>query len=210
MKILIFGSTGGTGRQLVTQSLSHGYEVTAFARSPEKIKHTHGKLKIIKGNVLDISAVEQAMKGQDAVLCSLGLPGIMDKSKLREHGTKNIVLAMEKKNIKRLVCQSAFGAGDSHTLFPFHYRYFIAPLFMRRLYEDHLAQETCIKNSQLDWVIVRPGVLTDGNLTGVYRHGFSDDNKKINAKISRADTADFMIKQLTDDALLHKTPYVSY
>ena len=210
MKLIIFGSTGGTGRQLVMQALEQGYDVTAFACSPEKIDQTHEKLKVIKGNVLDISSVEQSMQGYDAVLCSLGLPNIMDKSGLRANGTKNIVRAMEKMNIKRLICQSALGTDDSHDLLPFHYKYLLVPLIMKRLYADHANQESCIKKSQLEWVIVRPGALTNGQRTGVYKHGFTANNGAIKAKISRADTAEFMLKQLTDDSYLYKTPCISY
>ncbi len=228
MKIIIFGSTGGTGSQLISQALEQDYEVTAFARNPKKIKQSHKKIKIqghevtaigdnseklniIEGDVLDVSSVEQAIQGHDAVLCSLGMSNIMDKSKLRANGTLNIIQAMQKAGVKRLICQSALGTGDSKNLLPFHYRFFIAPLFMHRLYEDHLAQETHIKKSQLEWVIVRPAVLTDGESTGSYQTGVTeDDDKAIIAKISRADTADFMLKQLTNESFLYKTPYISY
>jgi putative NADH-flavin reductase len=209
MKLIIFGSTGGTGRQIITQALEQGYEVTAFARNPEKLDQEHDKLEVIKGNVLEFASVERAIQGQDIVLCTLGMPAIMDKSRLRANGTKNIIRAMEKHGIKRLICQSALGVGDSYEILPFYYRYFIIPLFMRRLYADHNIQENYIKDSQLDWTIVRPGNLTDGEHTGSYQHGFTAKNKTITLKISRADTADFMLKQLADNNYLHKTPCIS-
>ena len=207
MKLIIFGATGGTGRQLVKQALEQGHDVTACVRNPEKVDQTHEKLNVVQGDVLDITSVENAVEEHDVVLCSLGMPNIMDKSKLRTNGTKNIVHAMEKKGIKKLICQSSFGAGDSRNLLPFHYKYLIAPLFMKQLYEDHNAQEDCIKSSHLEWVIVRPGILTDGEKTGVYQHGFT---KPTTIKISRADTADFMLKQLTDSSYLYKTPCIAY
>ena len=210
MKAIIFGSTGGTGCQLVTQMLKQGHEVTAFARNPDKITQIHKNLTIVKGNILDISAVEQAVQEHDVVLCTLGMPNIMDKSGLRAKGTKNIIQVMEKMNIKRLVCQSSLGTGDSHRLLPWHYKYLISPLFMKQLYSDHLIQESHIKASSLEWVIVRPGVLSDGKQTGVYQYGASTDNKAIKAKISRADTANFMLKQLDSSDFLYKTPYISY
>ena len=210
MKLSIFGSTGRTGLQLVSQALEQGHEVTAHARSPEKIDQEHEKLQVVEGDVMDFASVERAIQGQDAVLCSLGIPNIMDKSRLRANGTKNIVRAMEKTGIKRFICQSSLGAGDSRELLPFHYKYLIAPLFMRYLYSDHNMQENYIRKSPLDWIIVRPGVLTDAKLTGSYKHGFAANDKTVTHKISRADVADFMLRQLAEDTYLHQTPCISY
>ena len=210
MKLIIFGSTGRTGRQLVAQALEQGYDVTAFARYPENFDLNHEHFKVIKGDVLDPASVEQALQGQDVVLCSLGMANIMDNSQLRAKGTKNIIRAMEKTGIRRFICQSGLGAGDSHGILPYHYKYLIAPLFMRALYADHNLQENYIKASQLDWTIVRPGSLTDGERTGIYQHGYMPENKPASIKISRADTAHFMLRQLADKNYLHKTPCLSY
>ena len=209
MKLIIFGSTGDTGRQVVTQALEQGHEVTAFARSPEKLDQKHEKLQVIKGNVLDFSSVERAIQGQDVVLCTLGLPP-MDKSNLRANGTKNIIRAMEKTGAKRFICQSSDGVGDTRDTLPFLMKYLIVPFILRRAFADHEIQENYIKESQLEWIIVRPVALTDGEHTGSYQHGYTADNKTVKFKISRADTADFMLKQLADNNYLHKTPSISY
>ena len=209
MKLIIFGSTGGTGRQIVTQALEQGHDVTAFARSPEKLDQKHEKLKVVPGNVLDFASVERAIHGQDVVLCTLGLPP-MDKSNLRANGTKNIIRAMEKTGVKRFICQSSAGVGDSSDTLPFLMKYLIVPFMLRRAFADHEIQENYIKESQLDWIIVRPAALTDGEHTGSYQHGYTADNKTVTNKISRADTADFMLNQLADNHYLHKTPCISY
>jgi putative NADH-flavin reductase len=209
MKLIIFGSTGGTGRQIVTQALEQGHDVTAFARNPERLDQKHEKLQVIKGNVLDFASVERAIQGQDVVLCTLGLPP-MDKSNLRANGTKNIIRAMEKTGVKRFICQSSYGVGDSRETLPFLMKYLIVPFMLRRAFADHEIQENYIKESQLDWIIVRPAALTDGEHTGSYQHGYTADNKTVTNKISRADTADFMLKQLADNDYLHKTPSISY
>ena len=209
MKLIIFGSTGDTGRQVVTQALEQGHEVTAFARSPEKLDQKHEKLQVIEGNVLDFASVERAIQGQDVVLCTLGLPP-MDKSNLRANGTKNIIRAMEKTGVKRFICQSSDGVGESRDTLPFLMKYLIVPFMLRRAFADHEIQENYIKESQLDWIIVRPVALTDGEHTGSYQHGYTADNKTVKFKISRADTADFMLKQLADNKYLHKTPSISY
>lgn len=210
MNIIIFGSTGGTGQQLIKQALEKGYSVSAFARSPEKIILKHERLKVIEGDVLNLQSVEKAIQNHDAVLCSIGLSSVMDKSNLRAKGTKNIVQTMQGSGINRLVCQSALGVGESSNLLPFFYKFFIVPLFMKNLYSDHELQETYIKGSKLKWTIVRPAVLTNNELTGKYQHGVESENKSIKAKISRADTADFMLKQLVNEGYIYQTPYVSY
>lgn len=209
MKLTIFGSTGCTGRQVVTQALEQGHDVTAFARSPEELDQKHEKLKVVKGNVLDFASVERAIQGQDVVLCTLGLPP-MDKNNLRANGTKNIVRAMEKTGVKRFICQSSHGVGDSSDTLPFLMKYLIVPFMLRRAFADHEIQENYIKESQLDWIIARPAALTDGEHTGSYQQGFTAENKTVTSKISRADTADFMLRQLADNNYLHKTPSISY
>jgi putative NADH-flavin reductase len=209
MKLIIFGPTGSTGRQVVTQALEQGHDVTAFARSPEKLDQKHEKLRVIKGDVLDLDSVERAIHGQDVVLCTLGQP-FTDKSNLRANGTKNIIRAMEKTGVKRFICQSSHGVGDSSDTLPFLMKYLIVPFILRRAFADHEIQENYIKESQLDWIIARPAALTDGEHTGSYQHGFTADNKTVTFKISRADTADFMLKQLDDNNYLHRTPSISY
>ncbi len=209
MNLIIFGSTGNTGRQVMKQALELGHDVTAFVRSPEKLNQKHKKLQVIKGNVLDFASVERAIQGQDAVLCTLGLP-FKDKSNLRANGTKTIIRAMKKTGVKRFICQSSDGVGDSKVRLPFLMKYLIVPFMLRRAFADHEIQENYIKESQLDWIIARPTALTDGEHTGNYQHGYTADNKTVTFKISRADTADFMLKQLADNTYLHGTPSISY
>ncbi len=210
MKVIIFGATGRTGKELVEQALEKGYQVTAFARNPKKVVLEHDNLKVIQGDVLKLQDVEQAIGGHDAVLCSIGLPSIMDRSELRRKGTKNIVLGMKLNSVKRLVCQSSLGVGDSYQFLPMRYRYFIAPLFMRRAFSDHLNQEQEIKQSQLDWSIIRPGALTDGEATSSYYISCEKVEEAKEIKVSRSDTAQCMIKELEEKRFLHQTPHVTY
>lgn len=210
MKLAIFGSTGGTGRQVVAQALEQGHDVTAFARSPEKLNRTHEKLQVVEGDVLNLDSVQRAIQGQDAVVCSLGMSALMDTTMVRANGTKHIIRAMEKTGVKRFICQSALGVGDSRDMLPFHYKYLIVPLMLRRVFADHEKQERVIKESLLDWIIVRPGILTNDERRSSYQHGVTPDNKTATLKISRADTADFMLNQLADNRYLHQTPCISY
>jgi putative NADH-flavin reductase len=209
MKLLIFGSTGGTGRELLKQALEQGHSVTAYARNPAKIDDIkHASLQVVRGDVLDPAVVESAVAGQEAVMSTIGAGA--ERTTLREDGTRNIVEAMKKTGVQRLICQSSLGVGDSRTNLPFFTKYIIVSLFLRHAFADHERQEAFVKQSSLDWTIVRPPHLTDGPRTGVYRHGFTTTDTRIKGKISRADVADFMLKQLTDDTYLHQAPGVSY
>jgi putative NADH-flavin reductase len=198
MKLLVFGSTGGTGQELLKQALDQGHSVVAYARNPAKIddiKHTG--LQVVRGDVLDPAVVESAIAGQEAVLCSIGAGA--ERTTLREDGTRNIVEAMGKTGVQRLICQSSLGVGDSRANLPFFTKYIIVSVFLRHAFADHERQEAIVKQSSLDWTIVRPPYLTDGRRTGTYRHGFPSTDKRIKGKISRADVADFILKQLTDN-----------
>ncbi len=209
MKLLIFGSTGGTGKELLKQALDQGHAVAAFARDPAKLDDIeHPSLQLVRGDVLDPAAVEGAVGGQDAVFCAIGAGA--ERTTLREDGTRNIVQAMEKTGVKRLICQSSLGVGDSRANLPFFTKYIVVPFFLRHAFADHERQEAVVKQSALDWTIVRPPHLKDGPRTGAYRHGFTTSDKGIKGHISRADVADFMLSQLTGETYLHRTPGVSY
>jgi putative NADH-flavin reductase len=209
MRLLIFGSTGGTGRELLKQALEQGHSVTAYARNPAKIDDIkHASLQVVRGDVLDPAVVESAVAGQEAVLSTIGAGA--ERTTLREDGTRNIVEAMEKTGVQRLVCQSSLGVGDSRANLPIFTKYIIVSVFLRHAFADHERQEAVVKQSSLAWTIVRPPHLTNGPRTGAYRHGFPTTDTRIKGKISRADVADFMLKQLTDDTYLHQTPGVSY
>lgn len=207
MKVLIFGATGTIGRELVRQALDQGYAVTAFARTPAKVELNHPHLTVVQGDVLDPGSVAQAVPGHDAVFCSLGA-GI--KGTVRSEGTRNIIRAMEQADICRFVCQSTLGVGDSRGNLNAYWRYIMFGLLLRRAYADHVRQEAYVKQSRLDWTIVRPAAFIDGEHTGQYRHGFPGADKTTTLKISRADVADFMLQQLVDDTYLHQTPGLSY
>ena len=180
MKLIVFGATGGTGQHLVKQALAQGHMVTAFVRNPAKFGVSHPGLRIVQGDVLDAASVEQAVSGHDAVLAALGAPA-RDTNKVRSEGTRNIISAMEKTGVRRLVCQTSLGYGDSIQVLdrtPFYFRHIIVPFFLRRVFADHALQEDVIKQSSVDWIIVRPGNLTDGERTGRYRHGFQRPTRR--------------------------------
>ena len=209
MRLVVFGSTGGTGRELLARALERGHEVVAYARDPTKLNDLkHARLEVIRGDVLDSVGVESAVVGKQAVLCTIGAGA--KRTTLREEGTRNIVEAMVRAGVKRLICQSSLGVGDSRANLSFFTKHIIVSVFLRHAFADHERQEAVVKQSPLDWTIVRPPHLTVGPRTGTYRHGFPVTDKHISAKISRADVADFMLKQLTDNMYIRQTPGVSY
>ncbi|HEX7846965.1 MAG TPA: SDR family oxidoreductase [Chitinophagaceae bacterium] len=208
MKLIIFGSSGTVGRQLLLQALQSGYSVTAFTRSKERLSDImHPHLRIVEGDVLNEKDVLLNMKGHDAVLCALGDGR---KGIVRSQGTKNILKAMKEAGIDRFVCQTTLGAGDSRGNLNFFWKHIMFGWFLKEAYRDHELQEEHILQSKLNWTIVRPGAFTNGNVTGNYQHGFAGNEKNLKLKISRADLADFMLKQLNTDEYSRKAASLSY
>ena len=212
MKLIVFGATGATGKRIVEQALEQGHLVTAFVRDPSKLGLMHSNLAIAKGDIMDLSSIIPAVQGQEAVLCAIGAPA-NKTGNIRSEGTKNIIQAMKATGVKRLICQTSMGYGDSKKFLdqtPFIFKHIIVPFILKKAFADHALQEEYIKQSQLDWIIARPANLTDEAYTGVYKQGFPITEKKLKMKISRADVADFMLKQLTTNTYLRKTPSLSY
>ncbi|MEM6429301.1 MAG: SDR family oxidoreductase [Deinococcota bacterium] len=207
MNILVVGATGTTGSEVVKQALDLGYNVSAFVRNPAKVTLKHKNLTIIQGDVMDPASVDKAVRGHEAVVSTLGAGA---KGKVRSEGTNNVIRAMEKADIRRFISQSTLGVGESRGNLNFYWKYVMFGLLIRKAFLDHIKQEKYIKQSRLDWTIVRPGALTTGDKTGKYRHGFSGQDRSISLKIAASDVADFMLKQLSSDAYVHKTPSLSY
>ncbi len=132
------------------------------------------------------------------------------KTTTLSEGTKNIVRAMEKLGVRPFICESSLGVGDSKGQLGFLYNYILIPLFIRSMFADKEVQETVVRKSSLDWVIVRPGALTNGPQTGKYHSWLGAPDVSIRRKISRSDVADFMLRQLGESADLGKTPALSY
>jgi putative NADH-flavin reductase len=212
MKLIVFGASGGTGQEVVKQALEQGHQVTAFVRNPTKMTLKSPNLLVFEGNIMDLGSVKKAIQGQDGVVCNIG-SGVFKIGTIRSDAAQNIVAAMEQTGVKRLVLQTSLGCGDSKVSFdkmPFVFRKVLVPFFMQKALDDHELQEDCLKNSTLDWVVVRPAGLNNGKLTGNYRHGFAYNDTSITLQISRADTADFMLKQVASDLYLKQKVGLSY
>src|SRR3990172_4412879 len=173
MNVLIVGATRGIGFELLRQALEHQHTVTVLARSPHQLSINPQRIKVVKGDILDPNAVETATAGQDAVCCSIGTGPTWKPVAVFSEGTKNLLQAMQKHGVKRLICVTGIGAGDSKGHGGFLYHRIFNPLLLRSIYADKDRQEALIKASNVDWVIVRPGFLTDGPLTKRY-HALTD------------------------------------
>jgi putative NADH-flavin reductase len=209
MKVLVFGASGGTGRELLKQALDKDMEVTAFVRDATKVEDIrHPNFAVESGNVLNVKDVNRAVAGHDAVLYTVGAGP--KRTTIREQGTRIVIEAMQAAHVKRLVCLSSFGVGDSRTDLSFFTRYIVVGIFLRHAFEDHERQEAVVKTCALDWTLVRPPHLKDGARTGTYQHGLTLAYGNIEGWISRGDLADFMLKQLEDDRYIRQAPRVSY
>lgn len=208
MNLIIFGATGSIGQHLITKALEQGHSVKAFARHVSNLTTSHPKLILISGDVFDQQSVSNAVKGCDAVLITLGSAKLTGK--VRSIGTQHIVNAMQLHKVKRLICQTTLGAGDSYAALNFYWKYIMFGLILRSVFNDHVVQEEIVKKSKLDWTIVRPAAFIDGPATNSYNHGLSVLNKDLKLKISRLDVAGFMLDQLNDDTYLHQCPGLSY
>lgn len=209
MQVLVIGATGGTGRQLVQQALAAGLQVTAFVRDPARLQIEHANLRVAKGDVLDYASVESAMRGQNAVLSALGHKRFLYPNRIQSEGMRNVLRAMKACDVPRLICETALGIGSSVGRLGLPHTFFILPLLLAFYMWDKLRQEELIIASDRDWVIVRPGLLTNGRARGGYRHGPDAGSYLWPVPISRADVADFMLKQLADDTYLGTAPGVA-
>ncbi len=208
MKITVFGASSPSGRVLVEKALEQGHELTAFVRDRSKLALPHARLNIIEGDALNAAQVDAAVQGSEAVISFLG-PKRGAPKNMTTQATQNILNALTKHGVRRLVITSVGGIAV-----PGEQRSGVAKvvdalikLLARDVYLDREQQLALLFNSPLDWVAVRLPRLTDEPATGSYQVG----NLKVgpSLKISRADLADFMLKQLTDNTYLRQAPIIS-
>lgn len=208
-RVLIVGATGGTGRQLVAQALERGYEVTALARNPAALALEHPRLTVLRGDVLDRGSLDAAVAGQDAVLSALGHKRFYRPTRIQSQGTANVLAAMAQHGVRRFVCETSLGLGDSAGRMGVLGTFFLIPVILPFYFWDKARQERVVAGSAADWVLVRPGTLTHGAKRGRYRHG-AVGNYLWGGWISRADVADFMLNQLDSNDYLGRAPGLCY
>lgn len=209
MKIVIFGATGGIGRCLVDQALAAGHSVTAAVRNPAGIGVTHERLRVVPCDVMDAAAVLAAVDGQQAVLVSLGSDA-RGPTRLYSQSTRNIIAAMEEKGVRRLILVSNFlvlsetprDIGGKAMLF-------LGRIYLRNILPDQRRALEEVRQSHLEWVVVRPLALVNAPGTGSYRVAL-DGLPPRGRRIARADVADFMLKQLASNEYVRTIPSLAH
>jgi putative NADH-flavin reductase len=205
MKLVIFGATSATGKLLVEKALTSGHEVTAFVRDESKLGDMSGKLTVLCGNALNLSDIEAAVSGADAVLSTLGPKG--KPAVMAAESTKNIVAAMEKHGVKRLVVVSVAGIAVARDQRGFNLIAALLKLLLKDVFRDRERQLEVLEGSALEWIAVRVPRLTNDPSTGSVKAFFGNPSSRM--KLTRTDLADFMLRQLTEDRWLRQAPLVS-
>jgi putative NADH-flavin reductase len=209
-KLLIIGASRGIGLETVKAALRDGHRVRALARSAASIPIENAELEKLSGNALDNDTVKSALEGVDVVIQTLGVDislraVIEPTTTLFSRSTRILVDAMKAAGVNRLVAVTGLGAGDSRGHGGLLYDGLVFPLLLKRVYDDKDVQEWIIRSSELEWTIVRPGLLTNSPASGRYRVLTKPQEWRVGL-ISRADVADFLVRQVDDHTLIRATP----
>ena len=206
--VLIIGASQGIGRATVTAALDAGYRVKAFSRHAQRdITIGHENLETIEGDALSGPDVRAAVDGCDAVITTLGMSWTLRPVYLFSQSMRGVIRAMEETGVKRLIAVTGLGAGNSKGVGPAIATKLLQPLVLGRIYEDKDREELLVRQSRLDWTIVRPGVLTRLPARGEYEVLVEPETWR-SGFVSRDDVADFLVKQIEDDTLYGKTPAI--
>lgn len=192
MKLVIFGSTGGTGQQLLRQALEDGHEVVAVARRPEAITQESPRLQVLRGDALDPATLPEAVRGVEAALSALGVGQDFRTTTVISRGTANIVAALRDAGVRRFLCVTSGGClYDPRE--PFLFRVFGRAL-LKNIFADHARTEEIVRAADLDYTIVRPPRLTNGKRTDKYRLA-RETYVPGGTTIARADLAAFLLHE---------------
>ena len=209
MRVLIFGATGGTGRELVLQALQKGYDVSAFVRNPSNLTIQTARLHIVQGDIQRVESIHSAIPGHDAVLSALGTRSLGPTTLLSD-AAREIVRSMEAHGVRYILWESSLGIGKTRGQLSPLYNWVLIPLLLRHVFADKERQEATIQATRLEWTIVQPAALTNGPRTERYRVGGSACNGRLFPRISRADVAHFMLKELEQRGHVRKVVPLCY
>jgi len=207
VKILVLGAAGGVGRLVVTQALARGHKVTAFVRrDPGNI--TWDGATVVCGDVLDRLALSKALAGKDAVVYAIGVKST-GPTTLFSESMRLLLSAMEQQGVKRIVCITGVGAGETKGHGGFLYDHFIFPLFTKNRYADKERQEQMIRQSNTDWTIVRPAPFSDAKARREFQV-VTEVGNVVLRKVSRAEVASFVLDELETGRYLRQTPFIGH
>jgi len=199
MHLLVVGATGALGRSAVDSALAAGHDVNALVRNPPLASLPAG-VQVIRGDVLDAASIEPAVQGCAAVICALGTPSPRKPTTLLERGTANLVAAMTRTEVTRLVCVTLLGVGKSRPNTALLYRHVILRV-LAPMVPDKENQEEVVRNSGLDWVLVRPPTIV-GLRSGPARVIREGERGRIGL-VSRTSLADLLVQAAGTDEYAH-------
>jgi putative NADH-flavin reductase len=200
MKLVVFGANGATGRLTTEMALARGHLVTAVTRRPDSFPISGAGLRVVGADVLDAAAVDAVIAEQDAVISSIGVPYTKETVRVYSQGAANIIAAMKDHGVRRLVCVTSTGTTGEHAEGEtFTFKKIIAPILLRlgrTIYQDMTRMEKLVSASGLDWTVIRPAGLFDGDVVTDYR---AETRRLPGRFTSRADLADLLLREATED-----------
>jgi putative NADH-flavin reductase len=210
LKIVVFGGTGGTGKNVLASALAAGHDVVAVARRPEALETKHEKLTVVKGDVLDVASIEAAIAGAGAVISTVGPSSMRNPGTLLTDAAKNLVDACSKAGVRVLVWESGVIASDASEQGLFaKFALGMLHTFIAAFTAQKRDSEALITASALDWVIVRPVGLQHTPATGAYKVG-PKIAVNLTKQLAHADVADFLVKAATDPQYARQILHIGY
>lgn len=208
MKLTILGATGRTGTLIMEQALAAGHEVVVLVRDPARLTAKHERLTVVSGRLSDPQTVERVVAGAEAVISVLG-PRARTKGKPITQGIQNVLASMKKHSVRRIILSSTPSAVDPADVPDLRFKIAIGVirLIARSAYEDIVGAARAVRESDRDWTIVRVSMLSDSPKTGVVKVGYA--NKEMGMRITRADLAEFMLRQAQDKKYFGQAPAIS-
>lgn len=200
MKIAVIGGSRGTGAQVAQQIVAGGDECVVVSRSGTAPAGS----KAMSADATDADAVSSAIAGCDAVVVTVGGGDNGHRARV----TRAVIAAMAKAGVSRLVVQSSVGAGDSAKHLPIALR-FLMKIVLAKPLADHNEQEAAVRDSGLEWTIVRPSGLKDEPATGHIRVLDESDEGTVRGTITREDLGLFIYESISDSTLVHSSVSVS-
>ena len=209
MKLLLLGATGRTGQLVLDEALYLGHEVTVLVRQANQVE-PRGNLTIFEGNLMNKRELAEAMEGNEAVLTTLGNPSTNKGAALFERAIPIIIETMRLIGVKRFINLSAMGVGPTFKNAPIHYQ-IAAKTFLRGAFQDHWRGEQLLLESNLDWTLIHPGILTNQAKTDqpLVKEAKDEVRMPFNPKTSRADVAQVILSILTDASTYQKSLLLS-
>lgn len=209
MRVLILGAAGRVGRHVVDEALRRGHIVTALVRSPAKLDDVAGRITIMRGDALDRGNVNAAVQGQDAIIYALGA-GSVRHTTLFSTSTRILLEAMKSSRVRRLLCVTGVGAGDTKGHGGFLYDRILFPLFTQGIYADKDRQEALIRDSGTAWTLVRPASFRAGGSANHLQIVTAIEPSTVLRRISIGEVADFLLDELERNRFVHQSVFIGH